>query len=336
MRDQWIKPNRLIKNDVIGVIAPSDCVTEKDIAPGIKLLENWGFRVELARHIYDSEYGFAAGSPEARAADLIEMIENKKIKAIWAALGGYAATQLWPLTDKAMVEKIKKNPKWLIGYSDVGTLLNIWKSGGVMAIHGPNLSGLPYWNIESQTWLRGLLTGEIKKGRVVAIDGDPISTGVVSGRLLIENLNTLITSFGTRFDPLEDGEDDLIVGVEERRQFKSDIQREIDMIVNHRKSKRIKGFILGRFGKFFVEKEYREWDKRNSLGLLVLKRIVAAIGRIPVVSTDIFGHFREGEGVKELLHLPTKPEKFLGLPNGIKTRLSIKNSGVSLTFLEDV
>lgn len=336
MSDKWIKPIRLEEGDYVGVIAPSDIVEEKYLMKGVELLESWGLRVMIGRHVFDNDFNFAAGSPEARMADWLEMVGNTNIKLIWAASGGYAATQLWPLMSKEIYTKIGNNPKILIGYSDIGTLNHILTTCGIVSVHGPNLSGLPYWNNESIEWTRRLVFGEVKKGEKVNLGNGSISEGNVSARLLISNLDTLVTSIGTPFDPIESGKDNLIIGLEEAGQYKSDIQRQLDRIVNHRNKKRIKGFILGRFGKHIKEKGYEDWDKHNTLEMIAQRRIEAALGEIPVAITDAYGHLPLGEKIKELLHLPEKPQKFIALPNGIKSKLEVNKGAVSLTFLEDI
>lgn len=331
----WIKPPKLVVGDVVEVIAPSDAVEKKYLFNGVRLLESWGLRVKFSKHIYENEYGFAAGSPAHRWSDLVDAVNDHGVKAIWASNGGYAATQLWPLMVEEFFKKIKKEPKWFVGYSDICTILNALMANKVVSIHGPNLSGLPYWDIESQEWVRKMLFGEVNKGTTMAWDWKAIVLGKAVGRLLVSNLDTLITGFGTRFDPLENGGDDLILGIEEYFQFKSHIQRQIDMVINHRKAKRIKGIIVGRFSNFLRDKGYRDWEKHNSI-LKIIKDRISTVSNIPIVSLSDFGHPVKGGWLREHFPLLGKPETFLGLPNGVRALLNVSKDKIYLKTLEPI
>lgn len=322
----WVKPLRLSVGDIVRVVAPSDAVEKKYLFEGVGLLESWGLRVKFSKHIFENEYGFAAGNPADRWSDLIDAVNDSQAKAIWASNGGYAATQLWPLMDEDFFEKIRANPKWFIGYSDICTVLNALMVKKVVTIHGPNLSGLPYWNIRSQDWIRKILFGDISIGMVTAWTWKAVVPGKAMGRLLISNLDTLITGFGTKFDALEKGRSDLILGIEEYFQFKSHIQRQIDMVINHRKASRIKGIIVGRFSNFLRDKDYKEWEKYNSI-LKIIEDRISAISNIPIVSLSDFGHSIKGG---------EKPETFLGLPNGIRALLNVGRNKIYLKILEPI
>ncbi len=336
--DKWLKPRKIVPGDVVGIVAPSDIVEEKYIMRGVKILSSWGLRVSIGGHLYDNEYGFAAGTPEDRLADLIEMMEDPRVRVIWAGIGGYVATQLWPLIDNDFLKLLRKDPKWFIGYSDMGTVLNVLTSEKVASIHGPNLESLADWDKASQNWLHKMLFGGIENGDKVDGDWKLVTEGEATGRLLVSGLDILMTSFGTKFDPLEYGDDDLIIGLEEFHQYKSDIQRQIDMIVNHRKASRIKGFVFGRFSDLKFDSEYAEWYKKMKVEDLARERILAARGKIPVVKTEAFGHLVGGENSLTPLpfHFPGKPQRFLALPNGIKVKLKVSREISSLTFLESV
>jgi hypothetical protein len=64
---------------------------------------------------------YLAGTDEERAADLNAAFRDPSIDAIWCIRGGYGSGRLLPLLDW---EAIRKNPKPLLGYSDITALLN--------------------------------------------------------------------------------------------------------------------------------------------------------------------------------------------------------------------
>lgn len=118
---KFIKPTRLRKGDVIGLVAPSSPEkTTGRVEKGVRYLEKCGYRVIVGAHIEDRN-GYLAGSDADRAADLNAMFANKNIKAVMCTRGGYGAARILPLLDWAM---IKRNPKIFVGFSD-GTALNL-------------------------------------------------------------------------------------------------------------------------------------------------------------------------------------------------------------------
>jgi len=331
----WIKPPKLVVGDWVGVVAPSDAVTQTYLSKGIELLESWGLKVKLGKNIFRSDYDFAAGDPWYRWQDLTTMVGDFRIKAVWASNGGYAATQLWPYFSDRFFSDLAARPKWFIGYSDVCTILNALVVKKIVSIHGPNLSGLPYWDISSQEWIRKMLFGEIDKNSLAEWTWKMVIPGEASGRLLVSNLDTLITCFGNKFDPLENGNENLILGIEEYNQYKSNIQRQMDMIMNHKKSWRIKGIVLGRMTNLFKDKGYKEWEKQRNV-LDVIKDRVLAVKDIPIVSFSDFGHAVRGGWLREHFPLFEKPQTFLGLPNGIRVQLNVMKKNSFLKILEPI
>lgn len=286
----FIIPARLKRGDSIGIISPSDFIETKDIEKSLSIVRSWGLEVVLGDHTFDQEDEFAAGSACDRFDDLKKMVFDERIKMIWCTLGGFAATQLWPFIDDKFTRKLRTNPKMVMGYSDVCILSHLWFRSGVGSVHGTNLAGLSDLDHESQEWTRKLLFGEIDKTIPLISDGVAIVEGTVRGRLLSSNLDSLVTCFGTNFDPFDYGDDDLILGLEEFEQFKCDIQRQIDMIMNHKKANRIKGIVLGKFRNLKFDEEYSKWYLKNETWEIIAKRIAAVNKDIPVITWTNFGH----------------------------------------------
>src|SRR5438874_1874545 len=111
-----IKPPRLCFGDTIGIIAPASAPPDPNaIDQSIAVLERLGFKPRLARNVR-KRWGFLAGSDRDRAADLMQMFTDRKVKAVICVRGGYGAAQILPLLD---YEVLRRNPKILIGYSDI-------------------------------------------------------------------------------------------------------------------------------------------------------------------------------------------------------------------------
>ena len=133
MQPENLKPPRLRKGEAVGVIAPAGPVTPSEIQPGINLLESFGYKVIVSPHLYQKE-GYMAGNDETRLQELISMLEDGDIKVILCARGGYGTLRLLEQID---FDVILRNPKIIVGYSDItALLLAIYKKTGLVTFHG--------------------------------------------------------------------------------------------------------------------------------------------------------------------------------------------------------
>ncbi len=134
-----IVPPFLKKGDKIGIVATARKMTVADCATAISILKKWGLVPVLGRTIspvsFNSSLGAKnnsfknainvaeshqfAGTDDFRAADFQAMLDNPDIKAILCARGGYGTVRM---VDKLNFMGFKKDPKWIIGYSDITVL----------------------------------------------------------------------------------------------------------------------------------------------------------------------------------------------------------------------
>jgi muramoyltetrapeptide carboxypeptidase len=125
-------PAYLKKGDTIAIVAPARKNLEDNLQPTYELLKSWGLNVKLGKTI-GLDYNQLAGTDEQRAADFQEQMDNPNIKAIWCVRGGYATVRILDLLD---FTKFKKNPKWIVGFSDVTVLQSHLATMGYKSIHG--------------------------------------------------------------------------------------------------------------------------------------------------------------------------------------------------------
>jgi muramoyltetrapeptide carboxypeptidase len=129
-----IKPPRLHQGDLVGLIAPGGFTKDDAIDKATRKIEGLGFRVREGRHLR-KVWGNYAGTVEERLEDLHAMFADPEIKAIWCIRGGSGCISLLARLDYDLV---RKNPKVLIGYSDVTALhLALLKKVGLVTFHGP-------------------------------------------------------------------------------------------------------------------------------------------------------------------------------------------------------
>src|SRR3954464_5157114 len=150
-----LKPPPLRRGDTIGIVAPASNVKREELESGVASLRGLGYQVILGDSVYEQDLYFA-GSPQARARDLKGMFERDDVRAILTARGGYGSNYLLPLLD---LDVIRRNPKPLIGYSDLTSLLT-WISDetGLVTFHGP-MAAKDFAHadgVDLQSWLASL------------------------------------------------------------------------------------------------------------------------------------------------------------------------------------
>lgn len=133
-----IAPPRLRPGDRVGIVAPSGPVVRRDVERGARMLERAGFRVVLARHLFDRR-GHLAGADRTRAEDLNRMLRASEIRCILMARGGYGAMRIAEEVDWSAM---RRDPKVFAGFSDATFLhLGFARHANVRTLHGPNLRG---------------------------------------------------------------------------------------------------------------------------------------------------------------------------------------------------
>ena len=138
-----IWPALLEKNDKIAIVAPAfrdaDAKEEKLIGQATEIFRAWGLKVVLGRSM-GSKYGAFAGDDSTRAADLQEMFDDPTIRAIFTYKGGYGSTRI---IDRLDFTKFLQHPKWVVGFSDITTILAKLHQLGVVSVHGEMILHFP-------------------------------------------------------------------------------------------------------------------------------------------------------------------------------------------------
>ncbi len=242
-------PNALQKGDKVGLISPSAATAELiQFQFAVEALTALGFSVQTGANL-QKRRGHLAGTDEERAHDLNSMFADNTIKAIICIRGGSGASRILPLLDYAL---IAKNPKPILGYSDITALLNaIHAKTGLITFHGPNGSGS--WNSFNvkqfeQVFLKRELVkyeNEQVKGDDLVVKQNRIQTltpGKVTGKILGGNLTVLTALSGTPY--LADFQD-AILFVEDISEDPYKIDRMFSTLMLNGTLGKIKGFVFG-------------------------------------------------------------------------------------------
>jgi muramoyltetrapeptide carboxypeptidase LdcA involved in peptidoglycan recycling len=117
-----------------------------------QLQEAFGVEVVESRHVL-ADIPWLAAHPEARAADLMEVLKDPSIHGIISTIGGDDSIRMLPFLDYSV---IRDNPKVFLGYSDSTITHFAFLKAGVTSFYGPSLmagfdenGGLPPYMAES-------------------------------------------------------------------------------------------------------------------------------------------------------------------------------------------
>lgn len=114
-----MKAPSLTPGGVIGICSPCSIMKPEVMKPMMAEMENLGFRVREAEHLYSDGDGYLP-TPEARAADFHQLLQDDEVGLILFG-GGEGGNELLPLLD---FEAIRRHPKRIASYSDGTTILN--------------------------------------------------------------------------------------------------------------------------------------------------------------------------------------------------------------------
>jgi muramoyltetrapeptide carboxypeptidase len=210
-----IKPKRLAAGSTVALVSPASATWETDdVKIAAESLEALGFKVKTGEHMME-RHGYLAGDDKARADDINKAFADRSVAAVHAIRGGWGSARVLPYLD---FDTIRRNPKVIIGYSDItALLLSIHAKTGLITFHGP--IGLGRWDAWSlEYYKRVLLSGEQvtysnKQGITpernaltqVEFRTQTIAPGKARGRLLGGNLTVLTTILGSPYLPDWDG-----------------------------------------------------------------------------------------------------------------------------------
>lgn len=126
----------------LGICAPSSAITPANFETGLAVLHAQGFKTIIHPQTYSgADTGNQlCGSPEQKAAALMELWADPNVDAIITACGGNFSAQILKHLD---FDLIQKNPKPLMGFSDTTALLSaIYAKTGIGGIFGPTVQTL--------------------------------------------------------------------------------------------------------------------------------------------------------------------------------------------------
>lgn len=241
-----IFPKKLKKGDVIALTAPAGAIFNSSKILKIKAkLNGLGFKVVLGETLYKQE-GFLAGNDEFRTNELEQFFSDKSIKAIIAMRGGWGCARI---LDRLDYDLIKRNPKVLMGYSDITSLLvSIQEKTGLITYHGP--VGYSSWKeFSTLNVFKTVMNGRpqvLKNPSTYLTDLETISKGKARGQLIGGNLTVMTSMLGTKHEPSWQGK---ILFLEETGEEPYRVDRMLWQLKQADVFNQINGLVIGAFTK---------------------------------------------------------------------------------------
>lgn len=246
-----VKPPRLRASDTVGLVAPASATFNTvDLEIARESLQALGLTVKVGRHVL-ARHGYLAGKDKERAADINAFFADPDVRAVLPIRGGWGSSRVLPHLE---FDRIRRNPKILLGYSDItALLLAVHARTGLMTFHGPN--GLGRWDAWSLEYFkRVLFEGEAvtlqnprnlsEKNALTQTEHrvQRITPGTARGRLLGGNLTVLTAILGSPYVPSFEG---AILFLEDVREDLYRVDRMFTQLKLAGILQKIRGFVFG-------------------------------------------------------------------------------------------
>lgn len=191
-----IIPPYLKKGDTIAITCPAGYMPSERAATCIHTLQSWGYEVMVGKTLGSNSNNYFSASDEERADELQAMLDDKTINAILFGRGGYGMGRI---IDRLDFKKFKKNPKWLIGFSDITVIhMHLFNVHKTASLHAPMSAAFNDGENEYIVSLKNALAG---KKNLYRIPPNPNNKkGSANGILVGGNLALLTNVIGTPSD----------------------------------------------------------------------------------------------------------------------------------------
>jgi muramoyltetrapeptide carboxypeptidase len=250
-RGSAVKPKRLSAGDTVGLVLPASAAfAPDDITFAKEQMEAVGFKVVLGKHARD-RWGYFAGRDRDRAADINEMFANDAVAGVICYTGGWGSPRVLPYLD---YELIARNPKVLLGFSDITALLNaVHQRSDLVTFHGP-VGGSNFEPYTLESFKRVVMTAEAA-GTLVQPPKRPnelidrtnrivrLAPGRASGPLVGGNLTMIASIMGSPYELETNG---TILFLEDTHEEPYRVDRMLTQLALGRKLDALAGFVWGR------------------------------------------------------------------------------------------
>jgi len=240
MHQTLIRPPYLKVGDTLAIVAPAGALKNKAVVlKAVKLVESWGLHVILEEHLFGKNFSFS-GTDAERIEDFQKALDNPSVKAIWCGRGGYGTVRI---IDGLDFTKFKKQPKWIIGYSDITVLHSHLHNLGYETLHAMmplNMKVDEKERLKTVKTFKKALFGRHLKYKIASSAQNKL--GTVQGQLVGGNLSLLQSLLGSVSSIDTSGK---ILFFEDVEEYLYSIDRMVYALKRSGYFKNCKGLIIG-------------------------------------------------------------------------------------------
>ena len=231
-------PDLLKAGDKIGILAPARKINRSDVEFAAHTFSSWGLETVVAENIFSEHHSYLAGSDKERLSDFEMLLNDRSIKALVCARGGYGSTRI---VDQIDYTSLVKHPKWLIGFSDITAFHFKLHQLGIACIQGtmPVLFSKRDAAASLQSLRNLLFSGECTLTAQPSRDN---RQGQASGITVGGNLSLIVDALGTASALDTNGK---ILVLEEIDEYLYKVDRMMTQLQRTDKLKNLKGLVVG-------------------------------------------------------------------------------------------
>jgi len=235
-------PPYLQKGDTIGLVCPAGFMTLDKVQTCINTLQEWGYQVKLGKTVGGDSQTYFSGTDEERLSDLQQMLDDDEVKAVLCARGGYGMGRIIENLD---LKKFKKQPKWVIGYSDITVFhSHLYSNYYISSLHAPMAAAFNDEGYKNEYILSLKNALEGKKIKYQCGVHGLNKRGEAIGELVGGNLALLAHLVGTDSDLKTRGK---ILFIEDIGEYSYNVDRMFWQLKRSGKLSKLAGLIIGGF-----------------------------------------------------------------------------------------
>ena len=222
--------------DLVYITAPAKAIEHEFVIFSQELLEQKGYKVLISEHCL-GQHNYFSGTDEERLADFQYGLDHPEVKAIICARGGYGCVRI---VDRIQWAGFIREPKWIVGFSDVTVFHQRIQRFGIQSIHGTMPLNFKTNSSEALDSLFAALKGKNEPIEFPSTSNN--KQGQAIGKLVGGNLSILYSLLGTD-DQLDFT--DSILFIEDLSEQLYHIDRMFFALAKANVLNKIKGLVIG-------------------------------------------------------------------------------------------
>lgn len=294
----------------VAITATSSSMSASEMKDALNFLKQENISYEIGDTVKNNNasYRYLSASDDDRAAEFMKYIVDDTVDCILCGRGGYGVHRILEKLDFAL---IRKNPKIIVGFSDVTALISpIFEHTGLVTFHGP--VAVSSFNTFTLNHFKNVLFSKNKFEPIITHEPNAIviTEGKAQGVLKGGNLRMIVSILGTPYEP---NFDNSILFLEDVSEPAYKVDRMLSQLLISGKLKNCKGIIFGQFDNLNSRQPFHPGYSYTIKE--VIEQLYSKLN-IPIMIGMPFGHVKDK----------------LTLPLGILAEIDTNNR--SLTILE--